>query len=520
MNWIKANRMNLFLAGLGFAPLLGRFFYLSWSRPAYQFYPLALVAAAMLAWRAVKQTGVVVPPASLWSTRWLALAAGMLYLLANLLWSPWLGFIAGLTGLTAFIWGMGGKPLLKAFAPALLMLLTILPPPFKWDEALTLWLRSVAVDSSSALLDCLNVVHLRDGNTLLLPGKTLLVEEACSGINSFVLCNACCLFWVLWQRRPLLWLLPALPATSLFVILGNVIRITIGTTADFRWQIDLLSGWRHETFGLGLLLVYCGLILSMDQLLVFLTQPVRRQAAGPGKPASPPSALPASGPQRPVTASGFRFAGAVLAVVGIGFFSTHLVADARNGLLVLPRSGSVRELKLSMPDRLAGWQRMSSTAGDQTLVQFIGVHSTLWHFQCKGSEAIVAVDYPLPGFHNVKVCYAGNGWRVLAEEELYLPQSREDLHAIRLTLAKSIHHALVYHSVVDERGAWISASETVNRFASAMPSPQAGYRIQLITGGYSPLSGAAAASAQELFFQARRILVPELVDQLRKGGAR
>ena len=44
----------------------------------------------------------------------------------------------------------------------------------------------MAVGASSALLDCLHVPHLMDGNTLQLLGKKLLVEEACSRVNSFV----------------------------------------------------------------------------------------------------------------------------------------------------------------------------------------------------------------------------------------------------------------------------------------------------------------------------------------------
>ena len=50
---IKASRVSLGLAALGFAPLLGLFFIASWDRPAYQFFPLALAGAAALAWRAL-----------------------------------------------------------------------------------------------------------------------------------------------------------------------------------------------------------------------------------------------------------------------------------------------------------------------------------------------------------------------------------------------------------------------------------------------------------------------------------
>jgi len=85
----------------------------------------------------------------------------------------------------------------------------------------------------------------------------------------------------------------------------------------------------------------------------------------------------------------------------------------------------------------------------------------------------VAVDYPLDGFHNVKFCYTLNGWRVLAEAKLALPQSREDLHAIKLTLGQSIRHAVVFHSVVDGHGAWLSAPQALaDRFTDTIAAPK------------------------------------------------
>jgi exosortase len=518
---IKTNRANLFLAALGFTPLLWTFFVLSWRRPAYQFFPLALVAAGLLAWRAVKHTGTAVAAGSLGITRLLALATGVVCLLGNIVWSPWLGFIAFLLGMAAALWGLGGKPLLKAFAPAGLMLLTILPPPLSWDQTLILWLRSVAVDTGSALLDWLQVTHVQDGNTILLPGKTLLVDEACSGINSFILCNAFCLFWVLWRRRPLGWLLPAFTATSLFVVLGNVIRITTGAAAYYYWRVDLLTGRPHEIFGLLLLLVYCGLVLSLDQLLVFLSPPPRSPAAGQGEKTSPPVAKLLPDGLRSGPVFGFKFAGALLAVMGLGVFAAHLFAGGSHGLAALPNFSSPRNLKLSLPPGIAGWQRVNSSSGDQTLVQTLGVQSVVWRFQREGNEAEVAVDYPLDGFHNVKMCYTDNGWRVLAEDKLALPQSREDLHAMKLTMEQSIHHAVVLHSVVDEHGDWLSAPQAMaSRLANTIAAPKTGYRIQLIIGGYSPLSEAVEGTVQELFFQARQTLVQQLVDQLRKTAAK
>ena len=453
-------------------------------------------------------------------TRCLALAAGVVCLSANVVWSPWLGYLAFLLTLVAVLWGLGGKSLVKAFVPAGLMLLTILPPPLGWDQIFTLWLRSLAVDTSSTLLDLLRITHAQDGNTLQLPGKTLLVAEACSGINSFILCNAFCLFWLLWQRRSLWWLCLALPATSLFVVLGNVIRITAGAAGYYFWQVNLLDGWQHEMFGLALLLGYCVLVLSLDQLLVFATQSSGSPGAVPGDKTVSLSA----GTIRPECRSwpvlGFKFAGPLLAVLGLGMFSAHLVAGGRHGLAALPNLRSSPELNLSLPDHLAGWQRVNANSGDLSLVQTLGVHSIGWHFQREGITAVVSVDYPLDGFHNVKMCYINNGWQVMAEDELRNPQNQEDLHAIRLTLEQTLRHAVVLHSVMDERGVWLAPPKALaTRFADST-TPVKGYRIQLITGGYAPLSDDEAAAAQALFFQARQTLARQMVDQLRKTAAK
>lgn len=517
---LRANRLILLLAVLGFLPLLWNFFIISWKRPAYQFFPMAIFAAGVLAWRALEQLSAFPLPGNQRVTRFLALVTVLMCMLANYLWSPWLGFVTFLFGLITATWGIGGKVLLKAFLPVVLMLIIILPPPWALDEKLTLWLRGLATDLSSMLLDWLRVTHVQDGNTLQLPGRTLFMEEACSGINSFVLCNAFCLFWVLWQRRSLTWLLFAVPATSLFVVLGNIVRITTCAAADYFWHIDLLNGWRHETFGLVLLLIYCGLILSMDQWLVFLFQPRRASVGSSSKIAPAPVCDPLPKPESsPVF--GFRFISPALALVGFGVFAFHELKHGPPALASFSIFKAPVELKLSLPATLAGWQRVNSNYGDQSLLQTWGFHSTSWHFMHEGIEAVIAVDYPLDGFHDVRGCYVLNGWSVLQEAQVFRRQGTEDLHLIKLSLALGFRHAMVLHSVIDEHGNWLS-KESKPAFPNALPPT--GYRIQLITGGnglgYAPSSTAFEGDAQALFLAARQNLVAQMVEQFQHAAVK
>jgi exosortase len=508
---LKANWINLSLLALGFVPLVGIFLRLSWDRPIYQFFPLAIFGAGMFAWRVISESSLPLAVGSPWGERLLWGAMGLVFMAACVLWSPWLGYIAFLLGLIAVQWSLGGKTLVKAMIPVGLMLLTFLPPPLGWDQLLTLRLRSVAVDTSSSLLDCLQVVHVRDGNTLQLPGRQLLVAEACSGINSFVLCNAFCLFWLLWQRRTLWWLCLALPATSLFVVLGNIFRITFGTAAFYYWKVDLLDGWPHEMFGLVLLLVYCLVVMSSDVLLAFIFERSTRMPATAGAGVDP--AAPA-GQERVIL--GHKWVGPLLALIGLGVAATHVFLGGRHGVAPLAKlSFSSPELKLSLPDHLAGWDRINTGSGDLSLVQVLGVHSIGWRFRREGVSATVSVDYPLDGFHNVRVCYEGQGWHALAEDEMQVP-GQKDLHALKLSLAQSFQFAEVWHSVVNNQGEWIDPPKAV-RFGETM-LPQAGYRIQTIIGGYARVTPAEEEGAESLFLAARRELLPQMVAQLRKGG--
>ena len=509
---LKANRGMLVLAVAGFLPLLWNFFVLSWQRPAYQFFPMAFAAAGLLAWRAAEEVPPGLLPGRLGMARGLVLVTAGVWLAANYLWSPWLGYMGFLLGLACAVWGLGGRPLMAALLPMGLVLVAIVPPPLGLDEILTIWLRGQATDLSSRLLDWLQVTHLRDGNTILLPGRTMLMEEACSGINSFVLCNVFCLFWFMWQRRPLYWLLFALPATSAFVVLGNTLRITTCAVADFFWHVDLLNGWRHDVFGLVLLVSYCLLVMSLDQLLVFFKGHPSEPAAAPPAPASPVESRSTR------YLLGFPLVGAFFALVGLGFFAGHLFRQGESHALTPVRMfNSTVKLNLTMPQTLAGWKRINSNVGDLVLVQTLGINSQSWRYEYAGETTTVAVDYPLDGFHNVKYCYVDSGWQVESETPLLAGSDRQDTHALRLALEKSHQHAVVYHSVMAANGSWLAAPKSFEtRFAAA--PPPAGYRIQLISagdgGGYLPMSPATESHIAAFYMAARQTLAAQVVEQL------
>jgi len=523
MVWLKQGRLSLLLVGFGLAPLLFIFSRMLWSRPAYQFFPLALVAAAMLAYRACRESDGTAQPGSRRTAQILAGLTLLFFLVWNALWSPWLGMITLLLTLVTAVWSCAGRKGLRATVPVLLVLLIITPPPLGLDTRLTLGLRSAAVKMSGCLLDFLRVNHVLEGNTIRLPGKALLVAEACSGINSVMFCSAFCLFWTLWRRRPLYWLLIGIPVTCLLVTLGNTFRITVGAAVSFYRQVDLLSGWRHETFGVLLLLAYCGLILSVDQLMLFLTRrPVSENKVPPAVANSsdfPPKQAAAALP--PIF--DLRFVGWVMASVSLVVLALGIGLGDVRSVLAKPNPGKPRELTLTLPANLAGWQRVDTKGDSSAVVETVGVRSTQWRFQRAGQQAVVAVDYPLLGFHNVKLCYIACGWRVVKEEQLASPADLGEKLAIKATLKNSAgQNAVVFHAVINEHGQWLSASvwkrilpARIVGWDAVMSEPS--YRIQVLTGGYMPLSDTMVAEVQELFSAASQALSQQLLDQFPKS---
>jgi len=513
---LKADRVNLALAVVGFAPLLTIYFYLLWNRPTYQFFPLALGGTVLLAWRTINEIDFVPVYTKGKLTQFLAITTLIIFIAACVLWSPWLAYNALMMGLIALLWKTGGKPLLKAFTPVVVMLIAIMSPPLHWDEKFTLFLRSVAMDVCCKLLDSLNIYFARGGNTVQLPNQTLFVEEACSGINSFILCNVLCLFWFFWQKRPVRWLFLAIPATSLFVILGNIVRITAGATASYYWHFDLLNGWRHETFGLLLLLTYCGLILSLDQLILFMNQEIqikssRQQVIQTTKPQLNED----YGAADLIQASNFniRAISLILVVCGVASAANRVYWDVKHqGFTQLINFKLSKELNLATPDELDGWKRANTKTGSMKLIETLGVHSTVWQFERNGTTVNLAVDYPLNGFHNVAVCYSGNGWYATSQTELYDQASQQDLHAIKLVLEQNILHAEVYHSVIDKHGNYLSSSMLSERVTT-----EAGFRIQVFSQSYSPLDANADKEIQHFFLQARKLIIPQIIEQLSKS---
>ena len=521
-------RLNAGLLAFGFAPLLLLFFSNLWERTYYQFFPMALAGAGFLGWSRLREPprplalGHAAGTAALLGTSFCVLFAAMV------LWSPWLASLAAVLGVVGVAWWLGGWRVLRALVPALVLGLTIIPPPLSLDARLMVFLRGLAVHWSSRLLDVFSVVHYLSGNIIELPQQKLLVEEACSGINSVLLTLAVCLFYLLWRRRSVVRILICLPCALATVLLGNVFRITLGAWLKFYYGIDILSGWRHESLGLLLVALYMVMILSLDEWMNFLTFPLRERSSrsqAPAAAAAPAMVSPLPDPVQVRTGWSprwARLAGCAFALLGVAELGRGALHYYRqNTAFVMASKSALRAgATFTMPEQVGTWRRMDAAVPNQK-VETQGISSKIWHYQRGATLAAVALDYPFRGYHDVTVCYQLQGWRLTRQERQAGTGTNSSLPLMVVEMDKEpVSHGSLWFSTVDEQGHWMempvvkrSLLERLD-LAGGFGFVPTSYRIQVLVAGYGGLPPEESEAARQLFEGARKLLAQQLFDQM------
>src|SRR5262249_45521662 len=162
---------------------------------------------------------------------------------ASILYSPWLGAVAALVTVAALAYGIGGKSLLRRILPAWVFLWLLIPPPFGLDGRLISMLQTLTSRFAGRVLDTFGVFHVMAGNVVEVGEQRLLVEEACSGIHSFLTVLVVTVFFVLWARRPLLPAALLVVAAVGWALVGNVARVVGVTVFSTQWGFNVTTGW-------------------------------------------------------------------------------------------------------------------------------------------------------------------------------------------------------------------------------------------------------------------------------------
>ena len=449
---------------VGFGPLIVVFFSNLWKYEIHQFYPLALIGAAALAWRGCCEVPLPLDSGSSLGTGLLTLVSLALLTFASLLWSPWIGVASLLVALAALASWLGGRSLSRSLFPSWIMLLTVIPPPLKLDARLALLMQQWAVAGSSRVLDLMAVPHLREGNILQIPGQRLLVEEACSGINSVLFMSAACVFYVLWQRRPLIFLPLLYSVTIGSVLFGNLIRITSGAWLLFNFKIDLFTGWRHETLGLVLTASYLIVIVLSDALLARMTSKMvakhaARIAANTVSPARKFSFTPLLA-GRSLSGIALILLPLLLLMGSLQLAVAWFNSDSHRREVRINPDGMKGSAKFSLPKEIGDWVLLTEEVPVARKTAFEdGVYSHAWQYRKGGVTVMVSLDYPFFDYHDVRICYSGGGWTIDESKVHPAHESADDIPRMEVLLSKEngLKGELLY-STVDESGSWLDDS--------------------------------------------------------------
>jgi len=501
------NRANTGLIVFGFAAILGAFFLNLWKQPEYQFFPQALAAAGYFAWSRLKEVERPFSPGAPGIILILMLAALLGLALATFIWSLWIGAVAAMFATVGLLWWHGGGALLRKMVPALVMCLTVLPPPLGLDLKLNLFLRHLATVFSSRSLDLLGVIHSVNGNVIELPGQKLLVEEACSGINSVLFATAFCLFYLLWKRRAAWCYIVCVPLVLVFVVMGNIVRIALGAWLQYHDSIDILTGWKHEVLSMVLVVIYIVLVVSLESLLpasaVMKSRP-------PGQPAS-------RRVLRPVWAWMAAVVFAILGLVGcVRAWDKYQnqVEPLRAASSALPDGA-----RFHLPDHIGEWKRRESGEPPVKTIETLGLSSAYWTFDRPGLTAVVALDYPIWGYHDVVDCYTRIGW-VLDSKTLITPADGAPPFFLVELQKEPAGRASLWFGTINEQGEWVDTKTVKQHFFGRLEglgmARQTTYRVQVLLVGANDPTLPERKVVAELYRVAADKLAQQLNQQLRR----
>ena len=528
----KNQTLLLLLALFGFAPLLTQFFFNLWQFDTYQFFPMALAGGIALFLRAVREVEQPLTSGGFFVPLFLIPLALLILACASVLWSPWLGALSFLLMILGVTWGLGGWHFLKAILPSWFVFLTVLPPPLKLDERFALLLQGWAIAGSSRILDALLIPHERTGLVIEIPGMRLLVEEACSGINSILFMTFICVFYAMWMRRSVFFTLLLYIFTIGCVLAGNLVRIVSGAWAWYYYQVEILTGWKHEAIGLSLTATYITLIILAEKSL---RNPSRDYSAPDHESSiSQPSLLSSLH-----LGGAFKFLTILLVFLGlvqlVRGWDFHTQREGAKKVNTTHFAGSAF---FELPPEIDGWKLVGEPKPQsKTAAYEDGVHSHIWKLQKNGMQAIVSLDYPFFGYHDVTVCYRNSGWTINESKLLQAAAENGFIPNMEIVLAKPGGvKAILLYSTVDESGIWLEDSPNRSAYNKEGEPLQEGnlferlfsrlrlipyanesydlavnFRIQTLAAAQNGLSSAQNQEVEKLFQKVRPLLAGQFV---------
>lgn len=240
----------------------------TWSHEEGAHGPLVVLIAAWLLWRQLPDIRKLAAPGKAW------LAAAIMALsLVVYVFGQAFDFItldaAGLYGVAvAIFYSKFGARALYANWFIFFFLLFAVPPPSIWIDEITAPLKQLVSTSATALLQPLGIPVAHEGVVIYVAQYQLLVEDACSGLNSIVGLLAIGLLYIYLVRRSS-WRYALLLAclTVPVAVAANICRIIILILLTYFAGNDVAQGFLHFAAGIFVFVAALLLIFFIDAVL-------------------------------------------------------------------------------------------------------------------------------------------------------------------------------------------------------------------------------------------------------------
>lgn len=410
-------------------PMMLLYFRRLWDRPHYQVFPLALIALGIftyLRWpKGAKRKFQSSVLASLLLFGGLALG-----LLGYVFVEPWFGAASAACFAASLYARTVEEETNKTLLSLSLLAFFCVRPPFDADQRLITWLQTVSAKFTSELLDLVGYAHYMPGTVFIAPGgKSFEVEQACSGVQSFFSLLFVAILLVVLQRRN--WFRGGLLILSaaFWAIFMNTVRILAIPFADWLFQWDLSSGAPHEVLGYLTLLLGVLMLLSTDQLLMFVFGPVEafgeeRNSTFRGftkfwnKVISGQTKADDKNLRREMTATSRFLTWVAAGILAVGVFWN---------LIDVYRSFTNSDLKLrffdgnvlvplaekDLPAELGVWKLADQgySVMNRERGSDFGQISDAWTYIIGRNRVTFSFDQAFPGWHDLTICYRNMGWK-------------------------------------------------------------------------------------------------------------
>jgi len=234
----------------------------AWARESAAHGPLVLVTGGWLLWRQMTAARGAAKRGSLWISAPLLLASLALYVVGRVF--DFASFeAAGLlgVGVTLLYDAFGASVMVNNWFPIFYLAFAI-PPPGSLIDRITAPLKQFVSEAAMRMVHVLGIPASREGVTIYVSKYQLLMEDACSGMNSLVGLTAISLLYIYLLRGSSVRYSLLMTAFVIpIAIIGNIMRVVILILLTYFGGDELAQGFLHYTAGF--------LLFGLDLIIVF-----------------------------------------------------------------------------------------------------------------------------------------------------------------------------------------------------------------------------------------------------------